>query len=104
MTLGPHEYRQLIRATLARAHDADTIAPDPRTLFTPPTHRLALDPDVTVVKGGRGVGKTVWFQALQDPVLREIAAAEYQLPRLTTTEPVVGYGLERAPQDRKSVV
>ena len=81
-SLQPREYRELLRATLSKPTDADTIEPDPRSLFTPRGHRFALDPDVTVVKGGRGVGKTVWFRALQDHGLRVIAASEYQLPQL----------------------
>ncbi|MGI8308380.1 hypothetical protein [Saccharopolyspora hattusasensis] len=50
---------------------------------------------MTVVKGGRGVGKTVWFQALQNPALRAVAADEYQLPILTRIEAHTGFGSER---------
>src|SRR5262249_6162932 len=88
----PQQYRELLIAALPNAEDADTIELDPRTLFTPSSHRRALDPDVTIVRGGRGVGKTVWFKALQSGPLRDLSAAEYQLDRLRRIEPLPGYG------------
>jgi hypothetical protein len=54
---------------------------------------------VTVVKGARGVGKTYWFKSLLDQGLRELAADEYQLPRLRNIEPLAGFGLD-AQNDR----
>lgn len=92
MTLTPREYRELLKASLPNASDADTLPINPHTLFTPAGHRASLEPDVTVVKGGRGVGKSVWFQALQDSELRQIAADEYRLPQLQKVEPHPGYG------------
>lgn len=96
LTLG--EYRELLRAALPPVVDADTIEPALRTLFTPDGHRNALDPDVTVVRGGRGVGKTVWFKALQNNTLRGLAAEHYRLERLTRIEPLPGFGSERTSQ------
>ena len=95
--LAAAEYRQLISASLAAATDADTVDPAPRTLFTPDRHRQALDPDATVVRGARGAGKTVWFKALQDKALRALAATDYQLERLKSVDPLVGYGTELLP-------
>jgi len=95
--LSPGEYRELIQAALPVSTDADTVDPEPRTLFTPDSHRLALDPDVTVVRGARGVGKTVWFKALQDGKLRALAADDYQLARLKSVETLAGYGAELRP-------
>jgi hypothetical protein len=89
-----HTYRALLQSVL-RTADGDTRKPDPHSLFTPSGHRLALDPDVTVVKGGRGVGKTVWFQVLQDPTLRAVTADEYRLPILTRVEAHTGFGSAR---------
>jgi hypothetical protein len=88
------EYRELLQSGLPSAVDADTVTPDFRTLFTPDSHRLALDPDVTVVRGARGAGKTVWFRALQDDALRAIASDAYQLGRLRNVRPLTGYGAE----------
>ena len=96
-SLSAEEYRELIQAALPTSTDADTVDPEPRTLFTPDSHRLALDPDVTVVRGARGVGKTVWFKALQDGKLRALAANDYQLARLKSVETLAGYGTELRP-------
>lgn len=93
-SINAHEYRDLIRVALPSSTDADTVDPEPRTLFTPDSHRLALDPDVTVVRGARGVGKTVWFKALQVGALRSLAAADYELGRLRSVETLPGYGTE----------
>ena len=93
----PSEYRELLLSALSGPTDADTVDPQPRTLFTPDGHRAALDPDVTIVRGARGVGKTVWFKALQDDRLRTLAAEDYQLARLATVRPLAGYGTELNP-------
>lgn len=95
--LGVAEYRELISAALTAATDADTVDPTPRTLFTPDMHRQALDPDATVVRGARGVGKTVWFKALQESALRGLAANDYQLERLRSVDAFPGYGTELRP-------
>jgi len=91
-------WTDLLRTALPSIVDADTERPDLRTLFTPNTHRQALDPDVTVVRGARGAGKTVWFSALQEPVLRALATDSYQLPRLGTVDPIAGYGSALEPE------
>ena len=96
-SLSADKYRELIQVALPTSTDADTVDPEPRTLFTPDSHRLALDPDVTVVRGARGVGKTVWFKALQDGKLRALAANDYQLARLKSVETLAGYGTELRP-------
>ncbi|MFF7851065.1 hypothetical protein ACFZDF_26325 [Streptomyces sp. NPDC007910] len=83
--------RTLLIDALSSAPDADTSTPDLRTMFTPSSHRLALDPDVTVVRGARGTGKTYWAKALTDPELREVASASYMMPRLGRIEVVTGF-------------
>jgi hypothetical protein len=96
--LTTQEYRGLLAAALPDVADADTLHPEIHTLFTPSTHRSALDPNVTVVTGARGVGKTVWYRALQDPALREVAAATYRIERLRMVATIPGYGLELRPR------
>lgn len=93
MTAAPNtdEYRTLITRALGAALDADTDSPDLRRLFTPSSHRLALDPDVTVVRGARGTGKTYWAKALTDPELREVAARSYMMPRLRRVRVTTGF-------------
>lgn len=97
MTLNVDAYRDLLLEALGQAGDAGTRPPDLRTLFTPASHRTALDPDATVVRGGRGVGKTAWFKALQDDQLRTVAAATYSLGRLKSARSVAAYGEELRP-------
>ncbi|GAB2771141.1 hypothetical protein [Streptomyces daliensis] len=90
--LSADEYRSLLSDALPRAQDADTVQPTLNTLFTPDSHRLALDVDTTVVRGGRGVGKTFWFRSLLDERLRLVAAQEYRIDRLSRLSVAAGYG------------
>ncbi|MFI6027889.1 hypothetical protein [Amycolatopsis magusensis] len=91
--------RELLLQALPLTADSDTDGVDRNTLFTPTGHRRALEPDVTVVKGARGVGKTHWFKSLRDDQLREVAADEYQLPRLRSIEPLTGFGSALRPDE-----
>jgi hypothetical protein len=86
------QYRDLFIQALPDAADSDTDPVQRETLFTPNSHRRALEPDVTVVKGARGVGKTYWFKSLREPELRELAANEYRLPHLKRVEILAGFG------------
>lgn len=86
--------RALLIEALNSPQDADTAPPDLHTMFTPSSHREALAPDVTVVRGARGTGKTFWAKALTDPVLRDVAARSYFMPRLGQTEVITAFGLE----------
>lgn len=95
--LTAQDYRDLAMSALPRAIDADTAEPNLRTLFTPDSHRLALDPDVTIVRGSRGAGKTVWFKVLQDPELRSVASQAYALGRLRNVSVIPGFGSEVSP-------
>ncbi|MFC7380761.1 hypothetical protein ACFQSB_01005 [Sphaerisporangium rhizosphaerae] len=96
--LGVEELRTLLGTSLPNAQDADTIVPTVSTLFTPDSHRLALNVDATVVKGGRGVGKTFWFRSLLDDRLRMVASREYRIDRLTRVTVHPGYGADNAPE------
>lgn len=97
MSLSASQYRELLQAALPGPSDADTVDPKPQTLFTPRGHRAALDPDATIIRGARGVGKTVWFKALQDEQLRLLAADDYRLDRLRAVRSLVGYGTQLDP-------
>ncbi|MFJ9556279.1 hypothetical protein ACIRPH_20890 [Nocardiopsis sp. NPDC101807] len=96
--MSPIDLRALLDESLPLATDADTETPSPHSLFTPTNHRLALDPEVTVVRGGRGVGKTFWFRSLLDDDLRRIAAEEYEIGRLTRISATAGYGAALKPK------
>lgn len=97
--LSKADYRRLILDALPSAVDAETAGPQINTLFTPTTHRNALAPDATIVRGARGVGKTVWYTALQSPELRNLAADTYAIPRLKAIHPIPGYGSELRPDE-----
>lgn len=92
--LSPQEYRDLIVSAIGTS-DSDSAPPTNRTLYTPPGHRSALDPNVSIVLGGRGVGKTAWFLALLDNEMREIAAERYQMPALKRVRISAGFGAQR---------
>ncbi|MFI6297696.1 hypothetical protein ACIBEJ_39310 [Nonomuraea sp. NPDC050790] len=96
--LGVEELRTLLSTSLPDAQDADTVRPDVTTLFTPDSHRLALNVDTTVVKGGRGVGKTFWFRSLLEDQLRAVAADEYRIDRLAHVTAHPGYGADNLPE------
>ena len=92
------EYRALIRVAVPSTVDAETDAPDLQQLYTPDGHRRALEPDVTIVRGARGAGKTFWYKSLQDETLRRTAAESYELPALTRLRPLQGFGSARTTQ------
>lgn len=46
--------------------------PTPTGVYLPQSHLKALQPDVAVVTGMRGAGKTFWWGALQDESIREL--------------------------------
>ncbi|QEU85468.1 ATP-binding protein [Streptomyces viridosporus] len=88
----PDEYRTLLLQAPGSAFDADTEQPDLLRMFTPSSHRRALDPDVTVVLGARGTGKTYWTKALASEELRRVAADSYMIPRLRGLTVATGHG------------
>lgn len=61
------------------AHQAN-VPPDISNIYAPLSHEAALDPERTLVIGGRGVGKSFWAGALLDTKTRSVVAARY--PRL----------------------
>ncbi|MFH8237284.1 hypothetical protein [Streptomyces sp. NPDC018321] len=95
--LSVEEYRELLAGALPEASDADTVEPRVESLFTPDTHRAALYVDSTVVRGGRGVGKTFWYRSLLNESLREVAAQEYGIERLRRVSVFQGFGAALEP-------
>lgn len=95
--LEAEDYRNLLVSALPPAQDADTVEPTLFNLFTPDTHRLALHVDTTVVRGGRGVGKTFWCRSLLYDRLRDVAAEEYRIDRLRSLKVSPGYSAKLEP-------
>lgn len=92
--LTPTQLRRLIDVSLPIVADANTERPALSSMYTPWSHRQALQPDVTVVRGGRGAGKTYWYNSLLDDELRVVAAEEFELPRLRDVRALEGFSVQ----------
>lgn len=71
------------------AHQASS-PPDISNIYAPPSHEAALDPDRTLVVGGRGVGKSFWAGALLNEQTRGVIASRY--PKLGLNQCRVSLG------------
>ncbi len=72
----------------------------PRNVYLPPSHRKAMDPNVMLVTGMRGSGKTFWWTALQNPRIRTLLAqAGRHSPWTEESEVSVGFGVSDSPDD-----
>lgn len=84
-----------IRAGLTSLPRTNNHSPDqtvePQSVFTPPGHRNALDPDRTLVVGNRGMGKSFWAHALRSAEIRAEAAKIYRQPQLNALSVVIGF-------------
>ena len=75
-------------------------APAPAHIYLAPSHVKALNPDVQLVTGMRGAGKTFWWSALQDGAVRQLVGRAVKWPPLNeNTEVRTGLGSEQAPDD-----
>ena len=52
--------------------------PTPASVYFPQSHLKAMHPDVAVVTGMRGAGKTFWSAALQVAAIRELIGTRYE--------------------------
>ena len=74
--------------------------PDPALVYLPPAHVKALNPDVQLVTGMRGAGKTFWWSALQDGAVRRVVGGAVKRPPLNeNTEVRTGFGPAPAPDE-----
>ncbi len=90
--------RQAILSTLPEETSLFGLAPEPRFVHIPPSHAKALHPDVQVVKGMRGSGKSFWWAGLQDEKIQTLVAQ--RVPSLRLFERVsvaVGFGEKPEP-------
>lgn len=72
----------------------------PGNVYLPPSHRKAMDPNVMLVTGMRGSGKTFWWSALQNPRIRELLAqVGRHSPLSAASEVGIGFGVRDAPDD-----
>lgn len=73
--LSPEDRRNLLEQIAAMGTDADIV--DPLRFFLPlPEHSRSLDPQVMLVRGERGAGKTALFRVLRELENRSISWSE----------------------------
>ena len=76
------------------------VTPAPEHIYLPPSHVKAFNPDVQLVTGIRGAGKTFWWSALQDGAVRQLVGRAVKWPPLNeNTEVRRGFGSEHAPDE-----
>lgn len=85
------EAQALRDAILAAPLETSNFGETPQlgTLYLPPSHLKALRLDAHVVVGGRGVGKSFWTAALQEPTVLEVV--EVAAPELSGIVVDVGF-------------
>ena len=72
-------------------------APDLGDVYFPQSHLKALHPDVLVVTGMRGAGKTFWWSALQNKAVRQLMEQRYARAKLSgSTILRTGFGVRTA--------
>lgn len=72
--------------------------PSPKQVYLPQSHMKAIDPNVSLVIGMRGAGKTFWWGALQDPVVRRlIDRSARRAGEIGDTEVLTGFGVKHEP-------
>ncbi len=96
----PSLTRQTILAALPAEFSAQGQPPEPRHLYVPQQHALALNPNHGLVVGIRGAGKSVWWAALQSEQHRRVIAAA--LPRVAldlVSRVSAGFGEQPRPDE-----
>jgi hypothetical protein len=88
------ELRALLRTALpvvTATGASDDVAA--RYLYVPERHARALQRDVSIVRGIRGAGKTLWWKALQDEDLRQrVVDRMDSLRYLASARVITGFG------------
>lgn len=80
-------------------------SPAPGRVYLPPSHVKAMDPNVALVTGMRGAGKTFWWTALQQPSVRRLvhkSAGPTPSALDENTEVRTGFGVRPLPDDYPS--
>jgi hypothetical protein len=86
---------QVLREAFARfdpasAHEA-RVPPRVDEIYTPPGHAAVLDPERSLVEGGRGMGKSFWSGALVDGQTRQLLDASYPHRGLSDCDVRLGF-------------
>jgi hypothetical protein len=89
------EIRQALQELPVLSATSSGNPPEPSDVFFPASHAMVLDPDVSLVIGNRGMGKTFWTLALADPEVRPLLYERYVYLRKTqiaNLEVNIGFG------------
>ena len=85
-------------AALSEGAEYGETPPSPKQVYLPQSHMKAIDPNVSLVIGMRGAGKTFWWGALQDPVVRRLISRSARRAGVTgDAEVLTGFGVKHAP-------
>ncbi len=77
---------------------------EPQDVYLPRSHLKAVEPDVLLVTGMRGAGKTFWWSALQEGMVRQLMAQSGERTTLSeNTDVRVGFGVKPAPDNYPGV-
>ena len=97
--IGPAALREALLA-LPEGTSHGGGPPSPAHVYLPPSHVKALNPDVQLVTGMRGAGKTFWWSALQDGAVRRVVGGAVKWPPLNeNTDVRTGFGPAPAPDE-----
>ena len=76
------------------------VPPSPSHVYLPPSHVKALDPNVQLVIGSPGTGKTFWWSALQERGVRQLVERIVDQPPVNeNTEVRAAFGTRSAPNE-----
>lgn len=93
---------QAAREALAGLPEETSYGDEPELarVYLPPSHVKAMDPNVALVKGMRGAGKTFWWTALQQPnVRRLVRRSPWRTALDEKTRVGTGFGVTPSPDD-----
>ncbi|WP_459206380.1 hypothetical protein ACSMEV_18185 [Pseudomonas sp. MLB6B] len=94
MKLEDHDINHLRTVIAEFKPDSSSTATRPLSLdelYTPPTHKAALDFERSLIVGNRGTGKSVWSGALANEKTRKDVAKRYSYDFLNSTEVELGF-------------
>jgi hypothetical protein len=67
--------------------------PRPGLIYVPQSHALALNPDISIVSGIRGSGKTFWWTCLKDETVRRYLSSAFKLTDYSSIDVRHGFGV-----------
>jgi hypothetical protein len=93
------DIRKAILAALPEESSTYGTATEPQYIYIPGGHEKSLRLYSTLIVGARGVGKSFWTAALENPDLRKII--QNRVPELENTDVYKGFGIFDSPDSSK---